>query len=78
MNRFIAAFLLTGFAASAFAQHHTAPQGSSVPEFNTIIVQNADSCPPGYYPSVPSYQRMNGRFVENGWACKSLYSADRY
>ena len=78
-QRMIAALFLAGFTTASLAQGapQSAPQGSSVPEFDTITVQNADSCPAGFYPSVPSYQWQDGHFVQNGWVCDSLYRQDR-
>lgn len=81
-QRIVAALFLAGFASASLAQGAqsapaSTPQGSSVPEFDTVIVQNADSCPAGFYPSVPSYTFQDGHLVQNGWACDSLYRDDQ-
>lgn len=70
MKRYvIAAFLLAGSAGASFAQ------AAAPADFETYVVDNADSCPAGTYASVPSYEWQDGRFVRNGWLCESLYKS---
>ena len=38
-----------------------------------VYVKDADSCPTGFIPIVRSYERQDGRFVQTGYLCQSLY-----
>ena len=74
-QRIIAALFLAGFATASLAQGaaQSAAQASPVAGLDTVVVENADSCPAGFYPSIPSYTFKDGHFVQNGWACDSFY-----
>jgi len=77
MKRIIAALLLASITGAALAQA-TESSGPTSPyaEDQDLIVKDRDSCPAGYYPSVPSYAWQNGGFVQNGYLCESLYKND--
>jgi hypothetical protein len=79
MKRTIAALFLAGIASAAFAQA-TDPYGPTSPyaEDQDIIVKNGESCPAGYYRSVPSYAWQEGHFEQNGYLCESLYKDHGY
>lgn len=78
-QRIVAALFLAGFATASLAQGaaQSTPQVSSNSEFDTVTVQDANTCPAGFYASVPSYEWQNGHFVRNGWVCDSLDRQDR-
>jgi hypothetical protein len=59
--RALVAAILAGIAFSASAQDAD------------VVVESAEACPSGTAASVPSYRWEDGRFVNDGWLCESLY-----
>ena len=70
MKRFAAASLVVLTAASCAAQGEAPPYYS---DWQDVYVKDADSCPMGFIPIVRSYERQNGRWVQTGYLCQSLY-----
>jgi hypothetical protein len=57
----LVAAILAGIAFSASAQDAD------------VFADSAEACPAGTAPAVPSYSWEDGRFVQEGWLCESLY-----
>ena len=62
--RALVAASLAGVAFSASAQDAD------------VIVESGQACPAGTARSVPSYSWEDGRFVQDGYLCESLYTGN--
>lgn len=69
MIRFAATMLLVLNAASC-AQGEARPYYS---DWQDVYAKDADSCPTNFIPIVRAYERQDGRWVEAGYLCQSLY-----
>ncbi len=69
----LVAAVFAGLAFSASAQNLRVPENADVPLEQDVIAESAEACPGGTIPSTPAYGFQDGRLVQNGWVCESLY-----
>ena len=72
-GRTLVAAMLAGMAFSASAQNLRVPENANVPLEQDVIAESAEACPRGTIPSTAAYGFQDGRLVQNGWVCESLY-----
>ena len=72
MNRVATPLLLAAVALASCAQEH-ARSDAVYPDWMDVYAKDAQSCPTNFIPIVRSYERQDGRWVETGYLCQSLY-----